>query len=69
MIRITRLDGSTLYVNADHLRSAEANPDTVITFIDGKRMVVRESPEEVVAEVIEYRGRITRWVEREGREG
>ncbi|NPV06697.1 MAG: flagellar FlbD family protein [Anaerolineae bacterium] len=60
MIEVTRLDGSVLYVNADHIRAAEANPDTVITFTDGKRLVVLESPAEVAAKVIRYRWQVSR---------
>lgn len=60
VIEVTRLDGSVLYVNADHIRAAEANPDTVITFTDGKRLVVLESPAEVAAKVIRYRWQVSR---------
>ncbi|MGI6208370.1 MAG: flagellar FlbD family protein [Anaerolineae bacterium] len=61
MIEVTRLDGSTIYVNADHIRTVEANPDTVIAFADGKRLVVAESPSEVAGKVIWYRAQIHRF--------
>ncbi len=60
MIEVTRLDGSTLYINAEHIRSAEASPDTVITFGDGKHLVVKESPTEVVEKVIAFKARALR---------
>lgn len=60
VIEVTRLDGSKLYVNADHIRKAEANPDTVITFADGVHMVVRETPAEVAAKVAAFRGQVIR---------
>ena len=58
MIQLTRLNGTRIWVNPDHIRSAEARPDTVVTFADGKRMVVSETPEQVAEKVIEYHGRI-----------
>jgi len=60
MIEISRLDNSKLFVNVDHIRSTEANPDTVITFVDGKRLVVRETPAEIAAKVIAYKGKVMR---------
>lgn len=58
VIQLTRLNGTRVYVNPDHVRSVEARPDTVITFEDGKKIVVKETPDEVAEKVIEFRGRI-----------
>ncbi|MHB0877381.1 MAG: flagellar FlbD family protein [Anaerolineae bacterium] len=58
VIELTRLNRTKLYVNADHIRSVEARPDTVVTFTDGKRVVVVETPTQVAEKVIEFRGRI-----------
>lgn len=33
----------------------ETHPDTTITFVYGKTMVVTERPEEVVARIMDYR--------------
>jgi flagellar protein FlbD len=60
VIEVTRLDGSRLIINSEHIRSVEANPDTVICFVDGKRLVVLEQPQELVGKVIEFRARILR---------
>ena len=43
MIRLTRLSGSELYLNADLICSVEAHPDTVVTLVDGKHYVVVDS--------------------------
>jgi flagellar protein FlbD len=61
VIQLTRLNGTKLYINEDHVRTVEARPDTVVTFVDGKRVVVTESPAEVADKVIEFRGRIQRF--------
>lgn len=55
MIQVTRLNGTKLYVNADTVQFVEATPDTVITLIDGKKLVVTESPDAIANLVIEYR--------------
>jgi flagellar protein FlbD len=54
MIRVTRLNGTELVVNADLILSVEATPDTVVTFTNRDRIVVKETSDEVVRRVIEY---------------
>ena len=54
MIKLTRLDGSELTVNANLIEIVEANPDTVITLITKQRFMVRESPEEITEKVVEH---------------
>jgi flagellar protein FlbD len=55
MIAVTRLDGSEVVVNAELLVLVEAMPDTHLTLMDGRQLIVREPPDEVVARVIAYR--------------
>jgi flagellar protein FlbD len=54
MITVTRLNGKPIVVNAELIRSVEANPDTTITLVNGDHIIVRESMNEVVAKSIEY---------------
>ena len=54
MIALTRLKGKQLVVNAELIKTVEKTPDTVITLINGDRMMVRESVEDVVAKAIDY---------------
>ncbi|MBV9580753.1 MAG: flagellar FlbD family protein [Chloroflexi bacterium] len=65
MIYVTRLDGSTLVVNADLIETVEHTADTVITLLDGKKLVVRTHVEDVVDRVIGYRQQIARGAMRE----
>jgi flagellar protein FlbD len=44
-------------INADLVETIEATPDTHVTLTTGKRVIVRETPAEIVALVIEYRRR------------
>ena len=60
MIYVTRLDGSQLVVNADLIETVEHTADTVITLLDGKKLVVRTLVNEVVDRVIGYRQMIAR---------
>ncbi|MBF0500766.1 MAG: flagellar FlbD family protein [Candidatus Riflebacteria bacterium] len=54
MIRVTRLNGSSIRINAELIESVEAVPDTVITLIRGKTLMVKESVDEVVRRVLRY---------------
>ena len=55
MITVTRFDHSEFIVNADLIEFVEAKPDTHITLITGKKLLVCESVPEVVARVIAFR--------------
>lgn len=60
MIRVTRLDGTSLILNSDLIESVEATPDTVIRLTTQKRVLVRESPAEIVARVVRFQRRVSR---------
>lgn len=55
MIRVTRLNGKKMTVNAELIEMIEETPDTVISFTNGKKFIVKESEEEVRTLVIEYK--------------
>ncbi|MFG0257317.1 MAG: flagellar FlbD family protein [Phycisphaerales bacterium JB043] len=59
MISVTRINGNPFILNADLIRTVEANPDTTITLVSGDHLIVKETPEEVVEKTIEY-GRLLR---------
>jgi flagellar protein FlbD len=54
MIEVSRLDGSVFYLNAIHVETVEATPDTLITLYSGKKLMVREKPEQVMAHIKQY---------------
>lgn len=58
MIKVTRLNDSELWINAELIQMIEATPDTVISLVGHDKIIVRESPEILVQEVIEYRKQI-----------
>ena len=47
MILVHKLKGEQLWVNPDLVSFVESNHDTVLTLVDGRRVVVSESPDEV----------------------
>src|ERR1700683_766884 len=58
MIHLTRLNGNPLVVNSDLIKYAEASPDTMLTLVNGEKIVVLESCEDVVNRTIAYRARV-----------
>jgi len=54
MIAVTRLNGSPVIVNAELIKLVEATPDTMITLVNGERMLVTESVKEIVKRAIDY---------------
>ncbi len=54
VIRLTKLDGTPIVLNADLIRYVEQLPDTYITLTSGDRMIVRESMENVMDLSITY---------------
>ena len=58
MIEVTRLDGTVYWVNPHQIESIEANPDTTLIMLSGKRLVVREERTAVFASIVDYRKQI-----------
>ncbi len=55
MIQLTRLNGHPLAVNSDLIKFIEQSPDTVITLLNGEKIVVRENAQEVLDRVVQFR--------------
>ena len=55
MIRLTRLNGSSIALNSDLIKFVENAPDTVITLINGEKMIVLETTVEVIHRIVEFR--------------
>ncbi len=47
MIDVTRMNGTTLTINNDLIETVEEMPDTVITLTTGKKIIVKESRQEI----------------------
>ena len=55
MIQLTRLNNSPLIVNSDLVKFVEQSPDTVITLVNGEKILVREKADEVLSRIVEFR--------------
>lgn len=55
MIRVTRLNHTELVVNAEMIEFIEAAPDTIISLISGKKVMVSESVDMVIDRVVQYK--------------
>lgn len=60
MIRLTRLNHVSLVLNSDLIEHIEETPDTVVTLTTGQILRVRESADQVVARIVEFRRRVFR---------
>jgi flagellar protein FlbD len=58
VIELTRFSGERFVLNADLIEMVEATPDTQIRLLNGKRLVVRETVEQVVLLALEYARRV-----------
>lgn len=54
MIQVSRLNGEPFLLNAERIRYVEARPDTLVTLDGGERVVVRESPDEILRRCLDY---------------
>ncbi|HEY9856692.1 MAG TPA: flagellar FlbD family protein [Stenomitos sp.] len=57
MIKLTRLNGNEFVVNCDLIENVEAAPDTIVSLTTNQRYVVRESVDEVIERVAEFKRR------------
>ena len=58
MIRLTRLNRAPMVLNSDLIEHIDVTPDTVITLTTGQILRVRESADEVVERIVEFRRRV-----------
>ncbi len=58
MILVHRLTGESLFLNADLIETIEAAPDTIVTLVDGRRILLEEDPQAVVTAVSRFRAAV-----------
>ena len=58
MIKLEKLNGTQVVVNADIIESVEAAPDTVLNLATGNRFIVKNPVDDVIARVIEYKKKV-----------
>ena len=57
MIKITKFNTNDkeLVLNAELIETIEETPDTVITLLNGKKLIEEESMDDIVRKVMDYR--------------
>lgn len=58
MIRLTRLNRAPMVLNSDLIEHIDVTPDTVITLTTGQILRVRETADEVVERIVDFRRRV-----------
>ena len=66
MVILTKLNDQSFTVNDDLIETLEQTPDTVIVMTTGNKYVVKESPEEIIDKIVEFKRRIHAVENREG---
>lgn len=58
MIRVTGLDNKEFVLNADHIEKLEQIPESLIVLTNGRKYLVKETIEEIINRVMEYKRKI-----------
>lgn len=58
MVKLTRLRGDKFVLNCELIETMESTPDTVISTINGKKIIVSETVEEIVEKVMQYKRKL-----------
>ena len=61
MIRVEKMDGSRIVLNADWIQTIESTPDTVITLTTGFKLIVRNTADEVITLCQQYKRQMLVW--------
>lgn len=55
MIKVTRLNGKEFVINAELIKNIESTPDTIITLINDEKIIIKETVDKVIEDVIKYK--------------
>ncbi len=55
MIKLTKINGEEIIINAELIETVEARPDTTISLATGNKIIVQDTVSEVVEKVLQYR--------------
>ena len=55
MIDVTRMNGKQFTLNSDLIETIEETPDTVLTLTTGKKIIVKESRQQIKSLVKSYK--------------
>lgn len=55
MIELTRLNHQSLILNCDLIKFIEHAHDTVVTLLNGEKLMVAEEPDEILRRIVHFR--------------
>jgi flagellar protein FlbD len=55
MIKVTRINDAPLVINADLIEFVEASPETIICLTTGKKIMVKQTIDEIIDRVAEFK--------------
>jgi len=58
MIKLHKLNGVEVVINAEFIESIESIPETRIILTTGNQFIVKETVEEVIKKVVEYKAQV-----------
>ena len=58
MIAITKLNEQEMTINCDLIELIESTPDTTITMTTGRKVIVKETVDDVLERIVVYKKRL-----------
>jgi flagellar protein FlbD len=55
MIKVTKLNNTEIVINDDLIEFIESIPETMVSLTDGKKIMVKETPDEIIKKVAAFR--------------
>ncbi|MBP7461650.1 MAG: flagellar FlbD family protein [Candidatus Delongbacteria bacterium] len=62
MILLKKINGQEIVLNAELIEMIEETPDTIISLVNGKKIVVIDSKEVIIQKVMAYKQTINRCI-------
>ena len=53
-----RLDGRSYWINPHQIERIEKNPDVTLVMLSGDKLVIKNSPDDIIQKIISYRKQI-----------
>lgn len=58
MIEVVRLDGKVYWINPHQIERIEENPDVTLVMLSGDKLVIKNTPQDIITKIINYRKQI-----------
>ena len=58
MVKVTKINGAQLVINAELVELIEFTPDTIVTLTTGKKIILKDGVDDLIRRIVEYRRRV-----------